>query len=213
MKAKFKLTALVAAAAMLLAAAGVARADERKTNRRGPSTTEKVIAGITVAAAVGLTAYALTRNHDRWHRHPYDRPHHYVAVSAGFRSYCVGHPRGPHYRFRPRGYWYQHNRMKFWRVPYVYNPRYDQAFNAGWERGYWAGYLQGRRDSRMRGPYLDRFHWNQRHMWGYKRGFGRHDSYLRGFQTAFRIGYRHGFRGYRYGAESFGFRNMRRHYR
>jgi len=209
MKIRLKLTALVVAAAMLFAVAGVARADDRYAHRRGPSTTEKVIAGVATAAIVGLAAYALTRDRHRHHRHYYHGPRSYVAVSAGFRSYNVGSPYGRHYRNRPRGYWYNHRGQRFWRVPYVYNPRYDQAFNAGWERGYWAGYLQGRHDSRMRAAYYDRFHWNQRgHLWGYGSGHGRYSNYERAFHMAFRAGYRHGFRGYRYGSEGFGFRVM-----
>jgi hypothetical protein len=190
MKIRLKLTALVVAAAMLFAVAGVARADDRYAHRRGPSTTEKVIAGVATAAIVGLAAYALTRDKNRHHRTYYHGPRSYVAVSVGFQSY---------------------NGHRFWRVPYVYNPHYDQAFNAGWERGYWAGYLQGRHDSRMRAAYYDRFQWNQRgHMWGYGSGHGRYSSYERAFHMAFRAGYRHGFRGYRYGSEGFGFRVMTR---
>jgi hypothetical protein len=205
MRNGLRLTALVAAAAVLLAVTGVARADDRNVTRRGPSTTEKVIAGITVAAVVGLTAYAISRSSDRQHRDSYYSPRQYVAVSAGFRSYSVGNPAGPHYRYRPRGQWFSHNGLRFWRVPYVYNPSYNPAFNAGWERGYWAGYLQGLNDSRLRGAFMDRFYWDQRNLWGYSSGFGPYSNYEQAFHMAFRVGYRHGFRGYQYGYESFGF--------
>ena len=198
-----QLTAIAVAGAMILAVSGIARADDHR-QRRGMSTTERVIAGVAVAAAVGLTAYALTRGHGhQGYRYP---PRRYVAVEVGFRPYSVGSPYGPHNRHRPRGYWHSGRGQRFWRTPYVYNPRHDRAHNAGWERGYWAGYLQGRSDSRLGGGrYSDRFNWRERQLWGYSRGYGSHDNYQRAFHTAYRIGYRHGFRGMPYGAERFGF--------
>ena len=198
-----QLTAIAVAGAMILAVSGIARADDHR-QRRGMSTTERVIAGVAVAAAVGLTAYALTRGHGhQGYRYP---PRRYVAVEVGFRPYSVGSPYGPHNRHRPRGYWHSGRGQRFWRTPYVYNPRHDRAHPAGWERGYWAGYLQGRSDSRLGGGrYSDRFNWRERQLWGYSRGYGSHDNYQRAFHMAFRIGYRHGFRGMPYGAERFGF--------
>ena len=198
-----QLTAIAVAGAMILAVSGIARADDNR-HRRGMSTTERVIAGVAVAAAVGLTAYALTRGHGhQGHHYP---PRRYVAVETGFRPYSVGNPYGPHNRHRPRGYLYRGRGQSFWRTPYVYNPHHDRAYNAGWERGYWAGYLQGRSDSRLGGGrYMDSFSWSERHLWGYSRGYGPHDSYQRAFHTAFRIGYRHGFYGIPYGTERFGF--------
>lgn len=204
MRKNVRLTALFVAAAMVFAISGVARADDRH-QRRGMSTTEKVITGVAVAAAVGLTAYALSKSHDRRYNrgHNYG-PRRYVAVNYGFSPYAYSGQYRSHSR-APRGYWHNQQGYRFYRVPYAYNNRYDRAFNAGWERGYWAGYLQGVNDARMRANYYDRFDYNDRGLWGYQRGFGAYNSYERGFHGAFSIGYRHAFRGNPYGHDSFGF--------
>ena len=202
MKANIKMTAVITAAAMLFASAGLARADDRQ-HRRGMSTTEKVLTGVAVAAAVGLTAYAISKSGD--HRYQQHRRPGYVAVSYGFSPYAVGDPYGPRHGRAPRGYWHQNSGQRFYRVPYVYNNRWDRAYNAGWERGYWAGYMQGLNDARMRGRYYDRFQWNGGYYWGYERGFGSHGSYSAAFNRAFSIGYNHAFYGRGYGHNGFGF--------
>jgi hypothetical protein len=204
MRNEFRITALVVAATMIFAISGVARADDRN-GRRGMSTTEKVITGVAIAAAVGLTAYAISRSDDqRYYRGHYYGPRNYVAFDSGFSPYCVGGPYGMRAR-NPRGYWYDQRGYRFYRVPYVYNNRYDGAYNAGWERGYWAGYQQGMNDARMRGRYYDRFDWNGGALWGYQQGFGGYSSYESGFMTAFGIGYRHAYYGQPYGNDHFGF--------
>lgn len=205
MRAAFKMTALLTAAAFVLGLSGVARADDRH-HRRGMSTTEKVFTGIAAAAAIGLTAYALSKGRPGGVHFGYSQhsPRRFVGFDIGFRSYSVGGPHGLHHRHPPRGYWINRNGMRFWRTPYVYNPRFDAAFNAGWERGYWAGYVQGLHDARMRARYYDQFH-RDGNMWGYSSRFGSYRSYETAFGQAFRTGYRHGFQGYAYGANSFGF--------
>jgi len=204
MRNHLKLTAVITAAAMIFASSGVARAADR--HNRGMSTTEKVFTGIAIAAAVGLTAYAISKsgNHRYYSRHYY-APRSYVAIEAGFSSYRIGDPYGPRYRARRNGYWYNRRGYRFYRVPFVYNRRYDRAFNAGWERGYWAGYMQGLHESRMRSRYYDRFDWRGRRLWGYEPAFGSLRSYERGFHASFRIGYSHGFRGFAFGYNGFGF--------
>jgi hypothetical protein len=205
MRNSIKVTAIVAAAALLFSLSGIARADDHN-NRRGMSTTEKVVTGVAIAAAVGLAAYAIAKSDDhRYYEGNYYGPRNYVAFEYGFSPYAVGGPYGAHYRGR-QGYWHDNQGYRFYRVPYVYNNRYDNAFNAGWERGYWAGYMQGLNDARMRGHYYDRFQWNGGGpLWGYERGFGGYSSYERGFMSAFGVGYRHAYYGQPYGSDGFGF--------
>jgi hypothetical protein len=198
MRHSIKLTAVVTAVAMVFALSGVARAQDRH-HRGGMSTTEKVFAGVALAAAVGLTAYAISKSHRGHYHSRFHGPRQYVAMDVGFRPYAHGGRYG-----HSRGYWHRHGRHSFYRVPFRPNPRFDRAFNAGWERGYWAGFLQGRNDSRMGYRYFDRFDWRDRRLWGYNRGFGPHRSYEVAFHKAFRIGYRHGFRGHGYGHNGFG---------
>lgn len=218
MKNTTRLTALVTAAMFMLALVQTAQADDRNGSRhRGASTTEKVLTVAAVGAVAGLLIYAATRDDDRHsYRHEYRSrypqrrparqygPSSYVAFNVGFQSYCVGDPRGRSYR-SSLGYWYNSRGHRFYRVPFRYNPRFSGAYNAGWERGYWAGYLQGLRDVRMRGQYYDRFHWQGGQLWGYHASFGSARHYQDAFHAAFSIGYRHAFRGYNYGHDGFGF--------
>ena len=224
MKKATRLTAFITAAMFMLALAQTAYADNRHGSRhKGASTTEKVLTAAAVGAVAGLIIYAATRDDDR---HKYRRDHHrrydqrrydhrraprhhrprgYVAFDIGFQSFSVGGPRCDLYDRAPRGYWYKSRSHRFYRVPFRYNPRFSRAYNAGWERGYWAGYLQGQHDSRGRYDYYDRFQGHRGSPWGYQRSFGATRHYQDAFRSAFSIGYRHAYRGHGYGHDGFGF--------
>lgn len=196
------------------------------------STTEKVLGALAIGAVAGIAYYVLTDNDDHYRRgygrhydrrdyrrgqyRGYDRGHYgryndyrrggYIAFNAGFSSFSVsagyryGHHRGP------KPYWHRHGNIKFYRVPYSYHPRYDQAFNSGWERGYWAGYLQGRHDASRRYRCQERFiHHGNSTLWGYNHGVGSYSNYSRAFTSAYSKGYLHAYQGRNYGYNNFGF--------
>lgn len=226
MRAINSVTAVLTAAMLLIASSVPAVADDWRDERE-MSTTEKVVAGVAVAAVAGLAIYALTRDddqdrydrrdrydrydrYDRRDRREYRRP--MMAERYEFESYGYDSHDSRRYRGRENeGYWCRVGEHRFYRVPFRYNSRYDRAFNAGWEHGYWAGYVQGIEDARWRSPYADRWNSGGSH-WGYAPQYGARDSYSRAFEMAFRVGYRHGFRGERYGHEGFGF-GLEIHYR
>lgn len=209
MRHMMKMTAILTVVAFVFAMIPPAQATSKYVPVEEKSTTEKVVTAVAVGAIAGLAIYALSKSDKRHHRHyrshrPY-RHRGFVAFDLGFSSYSVGSPY-VRARHNPHGYWVRHSGMQFYRVPYVYNHRHDRAYNAGWERGYWAGYIQGLNDSRYRYGYNDRFDWHrQRYTWGYSHHYGPHRSYERAFHRAYRSGYRHGFRGHRFGHDGFGF--------
>lgn len=211
MKIKMKTTAIVTTVALIIASPGFASAAGQDDRRHRKSKTEKVLTSLAVGAIAGLTYYALTRNNghrqDRYNSRRYNRrpSRSYIAFNIGFRSYSVGSPYSRSYYSSPRGYWSDVAGQRFYRIPYRYNSHHDRGFNSGWERGYWAGFLQGTSDYRQRQPYFDRFECEQNYLWGYAPACGQYSSYQGAFHRAFSAGYSHGFNRNSYGHDGFGY--------
>jgi hypothetical protein len=192
---------------------------------------KKILKAVAVAAVIGVAAYAISKSDDRRYssrrsgndrRSGYDRRNSYnrqrgnrrsyTAVNYGFQRHNSRNSRNNRYsrrgsdRFRVSV-----GRLNFeWR-PYDNDRRYDRAFNEGWERGYYAGFLQGQEDRQRRQRFDDRFSWDQRTMWGYARDMGSHRTYEKAFQRAFKSGYRGGFERREYGDNNFGRSSGRRY--